>query len=71
MLLTDLTDRVIAYSSGWHILSCPDKGLREKINETLFPIYRGKLKYDPFSNYLRVSMMRSWVDCHVPLSNPN
>lgn len=47
MLLTDLTDRLIVYSSGWHILSCPDQGLREKINETLFPIYRGETEVRP------------------------
>ena len=47
MLLTDLTDRLIVYSSGWHIMSCPDKELREKINETLFPIYRGEAEVQP------------------------
>ena len=47
MLLTDLTDHLIVYSSGWHILSCPDQALREKINETLFPIYRGETEAQP------------------------
>lgn len=47
MLLTDLTDHLIVYSSGWHIMSCPDKALREKINETLFPIYRGETEAQP------------------------
>ena len=47
MLLTDLTDHLIVYSSGWHILSCPDQALREKIDETLFPIYRGETEAQP------------------------
>ena len=47
MLLTDLTDRLIVYSSGWYILSCPDQGLREKIDETLIPIYRGEAEVRP------------------------
>lgn len=46
-LLTDLTDRLIVYSSGWYILSCPDQGLREKIDETLIPIYRGEAEVRP------------------------
>ena len=47
MLLTDLTDHLIVYSSGWHILACPDQALREKIDETLFPIYRGETEAQP------------------------
>lgn len=47
LLLTDLTDHLIVYSSGWHIMSCPDKALHDKINETLFPIYRGETEAHP------------------------
>ena len=47
MLLTDLSDHLIVYSSGWHIPSCPDQALHEKINETLFPIYRGEAEVQP------------------------
>lgn len=47
MLLTDLNDHLIVYSSGWHIMSCPDKALREKINETLFPLHRGEIEVQP------------------------
>mgnify|MGYP000767797453 FL=1 len=28
-------------------MSCPDNALREKINETLFPIYRGETEAQP------------------------
>lgn len=47
MLLTDMTDRLIVYSSGWYIMSCPDKSLLEKISETLFPIYRDEIEVQP------------------------
>ena len=47
MLLTDMTDRLVVYSSGWYIISCPDKSLLEKISETLFPLYRNEIEVQP------------------------
>lgn len=47
ILLTDLNDHLIVYSSGWHIMSCPDQALRERINETLFPIHQGETEVQP------------------------
>lgn len=42
ILLTDLTDHLVVYSSGWHILSCPDEELHQEINHSLYPLQRSE-----------------------------
>ena len=71
ILLTDLNDHLIVYSSGWHIMSCPDKALWEKIDETLFPIHRGETEVQSIFKLSASEFEEAFGELSCPIGQSN